>query len=303
MLGLEYFSFSDLWSPYFLVFMLAVATLYSFVVGPWRDRFAGSERVPFGRQAAFYLAIVLLYAVHGGPLSLLGHLMFTFHMTDMAISYVMVPPMLLYGIPAWLWRSIFSLRVWRPFKFLTQPLFGLFLFNLMFSFYHIPSIHDWIMVHYFLHGVYYVALLAAALLNWWHIQCPVAEWARLTSLRRLGYIFLNGLLLTPACVLIIFASEPVFAVYSDPEVWAKAMRYCVSGSAADLLAQFQGPAFFNLMDAREDQQLGGIIMKLLQEFINIWALFTVFMQWYRKERAQEDDPTFDHASSGRLNNV
>ncbi|WP_027094638.1 cytochrome c oxidase assembly factor CtaG [Cohnella thermotolerans] len=303
MLGLEYFSFSDLWSPYFLVFMLAVATLYAFIVGPWRERFADSEPVPIGKQLTFYLAAVLLYFVHGGPLSLLGHLMFTFHMTDMAISYVMVPPMLLYAIPAWLWRSLFRLRFWRPLKFLAQPLFGLFLFNLMFSVYHIPDIHDWIMVHYFVHGVYYVGLLLAALLNWWHILCPVPEWAKLTSLRRLGYIFLNGLLLTPACVLIIFASEPLFSVYNDPQVWAQAMRYCVSGNPAELLAQFKGPGFFSVMGPREDQQLGGIVMKLLQEFINIWALFTVFMQWYRKERAQEDDPAFDHASSGRLNNV
>lgn len=303
MLGLEYFSFADVWSPYFLVFMLAVATLYSFVVGPWRGRFEGAESVPIGRQLTFYLAMALLYLVQGGPFSLLGHLMFTFHMTDMAVSYMMVPPMLLYGIPAWLWRAVFRPRIWKPFKFLTQPLFGLFLFNLMFSFYHIPAVHDWIMVRFFLHGVFYAVLLAAALLNWWHIMCPVAEWAKLSSLKRLGYIFLNGLLLTPACAMIIFASSAMFGVYNDPQVWATAMRYCVSGNSAALLAQFKGPAFFNLMSPREDQQLGGIVMKLLQEFINIWALFTVFMEWYRRERAQEDDPAFDPAASGRLNNV
>ncbi|CAM3682937.1 cytochrome c oxidase assembly factor CtaG [Cohnella lubricantis] len=303
MMGLQYFSFAELWSPYFLVFMLAVATLYSFVVGPWRGRFAGAEPVPVGRQLTFYLAMALLYFAQGGPLSLLAHLMFTFHMTDMAVSYILVPPMLLAGIPAWLWRAIFRPRFWKPFKFMTNPIFGLLLFNLLFSFYHIPSIHDWIMVHYVLHGIFYAVLLGAAMLNWWHTRCPVPEWAALSSLKRLGYIFLNSLLLTPACVMIIFASTAMFAVYNDPEVWATAMRYCVSGNTAELLAQFKGPAFFNLMDAREDQQLGGIVMKLLQEFINIWALFTVFMEWYRRERAQEDDPAFDHAASGQLNNV
>ncbi|MBB6730114.1 cytochrome c oxidase assembly factor CtaG [Cohnella zeiphila] len=303
MKGLSYFSFSDLWSPFFLVFMLAVATLYSFLVGPWRYRFQGSEPVTIGRQIAFYLSVVLLYAVHGGPLSLMGHLMFTYHMTDMAISYILVPPILLYGIPSWMWRSLLSLPVWRPIRFLGKPLFGLFLFNLMFSFYHLPGIHDWIMVHYFIHGLFYIVLLLAALLNWWHISAPVPEWVGLTPLRRLGFIFLNSLLLTPACVLIIFASDPLFSVYNDPQVWAQAMRYCVSSSSASLLAEFNGPGFFSVLSPHEDQQLGGIIMKLLQEFVNIWALFTVFMQWYKKERAQEDDPTFDHAASGRLNNV
>lgn len=290
MLGLEYFSFSEVWSPVLLVFMMAVGVLYTFVVGPWRTHFKGSAPVPMARQIVFLLGIVLLYLAQGGPLSLLGHLMFTFHMTDMAISYFLVPPMLLYGIPDWLWKWAFDRPFWRPLRFLMNPLISLFLFNLMFSFYHMPNIHDWIMVHTRFHAFYYVALLAAAIMNWWHIQCPVAEWARLKPLPKLGYIFINGLLLTPACVLIIFAGRPLFAVYSDPNVWAQAMLYCVSGDPGQLLSEFQGgPAFFNLMSALDDQQLGGIIMKLFQEFINIIALYLVFMRWFREDRKSEDD--------------
>lgn len=294
MLGLEYFSFSELWSPVFMVFMMAVGVLYTFVVGPWRSHFKNSAPVSLKRQLAFLLGIVLLYLAQGGPISLLGHLMFTFHMTDMAISYFIVPTMLLYGIPDWLWRWAFDRAFWRPFRVLTNPLIGLFLFNLLFSFYHMPSVHDYVMVHYTVHVLFYIALLAAAMLNWWHVMCPVREWARLSPLWRLGYIFSNGILLTPACVLIIFAGEPLFAVYSDPNVWAQAMRYCVSGDPAALLSQFEGgPAFFNLMTAQEDQQLGGIIMKFLQEFLNIGALFVVFMRWYRSERDKEGMSDFD----------
>ncbi|MCC3374777.1 cytochrome c oxidase assembly factor CtaG [Cohnella sp. REN36] len=303
-MGLQYFSFADLWSPYLLTLMLAIIVLYTFVVGPWRERFGGAEPVGAGRQISFIAGIVLLYLAQGGPLSLMGHLMFTFHMTDMAISYFIVPPMLLYGVPVWLWRAIFSQRGWRPLRFLMNPLFGLFAFNLLFSFYHMPSNHDWIMTHYYVHALYYLALFLTAMISWWHVMSPVPEWSRLTNLRKLGFIFLNGLLLTPACVLIIFAGAPLFAVYNDPQVWVRAMGYCVSGDPAALLSKFEGgPAFFSLLSPLDDQQLGGIIMKLLQEGVNIVALFTVFMQWYKRERAQDDDPTFDHASSGRLNNV
>lgn len=303
-MGLEFFSFADLWSPVMMVIALLVILLYSLVTGPWRERFAGSGPVEKRRQAAFITAILLLYLAQGGPLSLMGHLMFTFHMTAMAISYFIVPAMLIYGVPVWLWRSIFSRPVWRPLRFLMNPLFGLFAFNLLFSVYHMPANHDWIMTHYVFHGFYYLAMLAAAMISWWHVMCPVPEWSRLTNLRKLGFIFLNGLLLTPACVLIIFATTPLFSVYSDPDTWVRAMGYCISGNPAEFLSRFQGgPAFFSLMSPTDDQQLGGIIMKLLQEFVNIVALYTVFMQWYRRERAQDDDPTFDHASSGRLNNV
>ncbi|WP_313732019.1 cytochrome c oxidase assembly factor CtaG [Cohnella nanjingensis] len=303
-MGLQYFSFVDLWSPYLLTLMLAIIVLYTFVVGPWRERFADSGPVGFGRQASFIAGVALLYLVQGGPLSLMGHLMFTFHMSDMAVSYFIVPPMLLYGVPPWLWRSVFSHKAWRPFRFLMNPLFGLFAFNLLFSFYHMPNNHDWIMTHYRVHALYYLALFLTSMISWWHVTSPVPEWSRLTNLRKLGFIFLNGLLLTPACVLIIFASTPLFGVYNDPQVWVKAMGYCVSGDPSALLSKFEGgPAFFSLLSPLDDQQLGGIIMKLLQEGVNIIALFTVFMQWYKRERAQDEDPTFDHAASGRLNNV
>ncbi|WP_276356265.1 cytochrome c oxidase assembly factor CtaG [Cohnella caldifontis] len=302
MLGLEYFSFRDLWSPVFLVFMLAVGVLYTFVAGPWRTNFKHSSPVTIGRQVVFLLGVALLYLAQGGPLSLLGHLMFTFHMTDMAISYFIVPPMLIYGIPDWLWKWAFDRSFWRPFRALMNPLIGLFLFNLLFSFYHMPNVHDWIMVHTTVHAAFYFVLFLAAMLNWWHVQCPVPEWARLTPLWRLGYIFGNSIVLTPACVLIIFASKPMFSVYSDPYVWAQAMRYCVSGDPARLLAEFKGgPAFFNLMSAQDDQQLGGILMKLLQEFINIGALFVVFNKWYRQDRERENENDWDESAGALLN--
>jgi putative membrane protein len=308
MMGLEYFSFRDLWSPWFMAFMMAVAILYTFIVGPWRAKFGGGEvPVPMKRQLAFLSAVLLLYFTQGGPLSLMGHLMFTFHMTDMAISYIIVPPMLLYGIPEWLWRYMFDRRIWRPLRGLMKPLFCLFAFNLVFSVYHIPANHDWIMTHYTIHALYYVLLLVTATMMWWQIYCPVPEWTKLSSLWKLGYVFLNGLLLTPSCVLIIFASVPVFTVYNDPAVWVKAMGYCMAGDPAKLLVKIQsGPSFFNLLSSVDDQQLGGIIMKLVQEFVNVIVLFVVFMGWYRRERAKEDEPNSEipaGVTGGGLNNV
>ncbi len=66
MLGLEYFSFTELWSPVFLVLMMAIGILYTFVVGPWRSRFRGNTPVSMKRQISFLLAVVLLYLTMGG---------------------------------------------------------------------------------------------------------------------------------------------------------------------------------------------------------------------------------------------
>ncbi|TFE23653.1 cytochrome c oxidase assembly factor CtaG [Cohnella luojiensis] len=291
MWGLEYFSFRDLWSPMFMIFMMALVVLYTFVIGPWRHRFAGSKPVSIPRQLAFLLAMVLLYLTQGGPLSLMGHLMFTFHMTNMALAYILVPPLLIYGIPDWLWRRTFRAKFWSfgVFRLIMNPILSLGLFTLLFSFYHMPDNHDWIMTHFTVHRIYYALLFLSSMMMWWHVYCPIPEWRRMSHMLTLGYIFMSGLLLTPACAMIMFANGPLFAVYNDPQVWVKAMGYCVSGDPAELLSKFEGPAFFNMMSGKDDQQLGGIVMKLLQEFVNAAALYTVFMQWYRRERSQEDD--------------
>ncbi|MFB9277446.1 cytochrome c oxidase assembly factor CtaG [Cohnella cellulosilytica] len=295
MMGLEYFSFSDLWSPAFMILMMVIVVLYTFTVGPWRHHFSGSAPVSAMRQISFILAIALLYLTQGGPLSLLGHLMFTFHMTNMALAYMLVPPMLIYGIPAWFWRAAFGGRFWRNgvFRFLMNPIFDMLAFILLFSMYHIPDNHDWIMTHFTIHRIYYGLLFLSSMAMWWHVYCPIPEWRRMSHMLTLGYIFMSGLLLTPACVMIIFAGKPLFGVYNDPQIWANAMGYCVAGDPAELLRQFEGPKFFNLLSATDDQQLGGIVMKLLQEGINVAALYTVFMQWYRRDRSLDNDNVLD----------
>ncbi len=302
MWGLEYFSFRDLWSPAWIIFTMAILVLYTFVIGPWRHRFAGSKAVSIPRQLVFVSAIVMLYLTQGGPLSLMGHLMFTFHMTNMALAYILVPPLLIYGTPDWLWRYLFQARFWKlgVFRLIMNPGISLGLFTLLFSFYHMPDNHDWIMTHFTVHRIYYALLFLSSMMMWWHVYCPIPEWRRMSHLLTLGYIFMSGLLLTPACAMIIFAEKPLFAVYNDPQVWVKAMGYCMAGDPSVLLSKFEGPAFFNMMSGKDDQQLGGIVMKLLQEFVNAAALYTVFMQWYRKERAQEDDDVTEPGGTGTL---
>jgi putative membrane protein len=146
--------------------------------------------------------------------------------------------LLIYGIPAWLWLRIFKARVWRlsVFRVVMNPIISMGLFTLLFSFYHMPNNHDWIMTHFTVHTIYYIALFLSAMMMWWHIYCPVPEWRRMSHMLTLGYIFMSGLLLTPACAMIIFASGPLFGVYNDPQVWIKAMGYCVSGDPAVLLS-------------------------------------------------------------------
>lgn len=289
MFGLQYFSFQAVWSPMFLFGTIAVIIAYLYVVGPWREiHFPMEASATWMQKSVFIAAAILYYVSNGGPTSLLGHIMFSFHMVNMSISYLIVPPMILWSVPAFVWKKVFSASFWRKLRLLMHPIVTLLMFNMAFSIYHVPIVHDYVMTHFTVHRLYYIMMLIMAFMMWWHVISPVKEWAKLTHVKKMAYIFANGVLLTPACALIIFSTNPLYAIYNDPDVWVKAMGYCIPGDTSFLLEQFEGPQFFNFFTALEDQQAGGIIMKLIQEVMYGVLLAFVFREWFTREHDQDD---------------
>ncbi|WP_379158426.1 cytochrome c oxidase assembly factor CtaG [Paenibacillus sp. sgz5001063] len=288
--GLSFFSFAELWSPLFFAVMLLLSAGYFVGIGPLAVRFPGSSTVPLWRRSSFVIGMLALYLAQGGPLSLLGHILFSFHMVSMALSYLVAVPLIMLGIPDWAWRALLKALPFplRRLSFLAQPVVSALLFNGLFSLYHIPVIHDYVMLHFAVHRIYYAVLFLTSALMWWNLINPLPELRGLNGLGQIGFIFLNMVLLTPACGLIIFAGAPLYATYSDPQTWARAMGYCVSGSPAALLQTFGGPAFFGWLSPKVDQQVGGIAMKFIQEFIFASMLAYVFYHWYKKENGQDD---------------
>lgn len=290
MLGLQFFSFEDVWSPLFLALMIMLTAFYFVMVGPVADRAGMAEKASPWQKFMFVCGMFILYMAQGGPISLLGHTMFTFHMISMALSYIAAPPLLMRGIPPWIWRKVLDYPLIRSFSFLGNPIVAALVFNGLFSIYHIPVVHDYIMLNFTVHRIYYIVLFIASLLMWGSLVHPVPDRDRGSSLAKIGFIFLNMVLLTPACGLIIFASEPLYETYSNPRVWVAAMGYCFSGDPEELLQQVGGPSYFNLLpNAQQDQQVGGVIMKMIQELIFGIMLAYVFFQWYKQEQREEED--------------
>lgn len=290
MLGLQYFTFWELWNPWQMALTVAIGVVYLWLTGPMRSRFPGSEPVRVSRKVVFLIGIAAYYFAHGGPLNLLGHLMFSAHMASMSVAYMVAPPLILLGIPGWMVRPLVGNKVvGAVVKALTRPLVTVLTFNIMFSMYHLPVVHDFVMTHYTVHSVFFFVLLIAAFMMWWPIIEPIPQLNGLSELKKMGYIFANGVLITPACAMIIFADTALFATYNDPEIWAKAMGYCIPAGSQELLSQFSGPQFFAILGAQEDQQLGGVIMKILQEITYGAALAYIFFSWYSRERAKDDD--------------
>ncbi|MEI5906037.1 cytochrome c oxidase assembly factor CtaG [Bacillus spongiae] len=285
---LEIFGFLALWSPFFLVAVLFMTVVFFLITTVWRKDFKNSEPLKKSQAVTFIVAMILLYIVKGSPVDLLGHIMFSVHMIQMAILYLVIPPLLIISIPNWLWKVVIELPVIsKLFSFFTKPIVALILFNGMFSFYHIPLIFDTIKVDETLHMIYTFTLFLVAICMWWPMINKLPGQYQLSGLKKVGYLFADGVLLTPACALIIFADQPMYATYYDSALWMQALALCVPTSTLEGLT-LSGPQLFTNMPVQEDQQLGGVLMKIIQEIVYGVVLAQIFFQWFKNDQAEAD---------------
>lgn len=285
-MSIDIFGFRALWSPYYFTILVFITLGYFWLVAKYRQRETVNEVLTKRQVIYFLLAMLLLYVVKGSPIDLMSHIMFSAHMTQMAILYLVIPPLFIISLPDWLWRVLIDSKVVKGlFSFFTKPLIALFVFNSLFSFYHLPLVFDLIKSSIVLHAVYTTLLFLAAIFMWFPLVNRIPERESLSGVKKVAYIFVSGILMTPACALIIFANAPIYSTFTNPESWANAMRLCVPASTLSGL-HLSGPEVFSGLPALEDQQLGGVLMKVIQEIVLGYVLGVVFFEWYKKENSE-----------------
>lgn len=288
---LSIFGFPALWSPYFIGVIVFLTVFYFLVTVTWRKEFKESEPLKRSEAIYFILAMLTLYIIKGSPIDLLGHILFTMHMVQMAFLLLLVPILLIKGIPVWLWKVVLSFKpIQMIVKWLTQPIVAIFTFVGMFSVYHLPDVFDTVKLNMTLHSIYTMLLFISALFMYWPLLNQVEGQHKMKNMTKLAYIAGNAVLITPACALIIFANHPMYATFYDASSWLKAMELCVP---IDTLASLNlsGPELFSSMTPVSDQQVGGVLMKIIQEIIFGAILYKVFTQWWKHERKNENEIT------------
>ncbi|RXY99395.1 cytochrome c oxidase assembly protein [Fictibacillus sp. S7] len=258
------FSFYSLFRPDIFLIILVIGILYY--------RFYGVQsseiKATLLQKIFFTVGLVFLYISKGSPLNVIGHhYLFSVHMLEMAISYLVVPPFLILGMPhdfylKWMKRDKGLIRL---IHFLTQPLIAILVFIALFSIYHMPVIFDAIMANGLLMFFSHSLLFITAFTMWWPVLCPVEELTTLSELKKVGYVFASGVLLTPACALIMFSSHVLYDTYAH------------------------APLLFSFLPPLEDQNSGGILMKVLQEAVYGTVLGHIFYKWVKKERAKDKE--------------
>lgn len=272
------FSFAEIWSPGWIIITLSIAAIYAY----------RSKSVSWGQKLLFYLGLLLFYFAVGGPIDLLGHFLFFMHMVKMAILYMIVPPFAIMGIPKEFYLS-FKRYQWldRTMGFFSRPILANVMFAGLFSLYHLPFLFDLSMTHYLVKSIYTTVLFITALLVWWPVLTPIPSHQDLSEFRKLAYLYLGAFLLAPSCALIVFANHPIYATYTDPQTWATALGLCISGDPGVILQTWGGPQFLAGVSPLEDQQIGGVLMKVTQEIVYGAALTYTFYRWARQEKLKE----------------
>jgi putative membrane protein len=282
----ETFGFRGTWNPELIVLTVLIGVAYFACIGPLRHTFPGAEPASLRQKILFSAGLLLFYFSLGSPLNVSGHFLFTGHMLQQALLYLVMPLLILAGTPTFIYQYLARYRLIRGIlKVFSHPIPAILLFNALFSFYHMPVILDLVMNNLAMHNLIHFILLIAAFFMWMPVIAPVPEIHRLSDLQKVAYIFANGVLITPACALIIFAGSPMYETYVNGPTMLCAPFYS---------APIDKSMFTVAIEPLDDQRLGGILMKLMQELNYGIVLAYVFASWYRKERDQPDDQLLPH---------
>lgn len=238
-----------------------LAFVFIFLMGLYLIKLRGT----IFQTICFFLALSIFYTALGSPLHFLGDkYLFSAHMLQQSIVYIAFPPLLLLGLPK---KLIQPLIEWgyktKVISILKRPLISLLLFNVLFSLYHIPLVFNTVVENTLLHNMTHALLTLSAILMWMPLVPLTKELETLSEIQKIGYIFAAGVLLTPACALIIFSNNLVYSVYAN------------------------APQLFELLPPLDDQRTGGIIMKVFQEVVFGTMIGYIFFKWAKKERESE----------------
>lgn len=230
---------------------------YLLVVGPLRVKFPTSQPVT-SRQLLFWtLGILTLIVALITPLALLAdRYLFSAHMFQHVLLTLVAPPLLLLGLPGWIFDP---LQNYPPLLRLARKLTGAFaafaVFNVVFVVWHIPGFYNLALYSTPIHLLEHFTMLASALLLWMPILSPTRLLPRAPLPVQVLYIFLASVISTGLGALITLARVPIYIFYEQaPRIWA--------------------------IPALEDQIWAGLIMWVGAGLIFLLALTIVFFHWF-----------------------
>jgi putative membrane protein len=253
----------DVW---LLIALIAGGYWYALTrIGP--SRVAPGEAVASRRQVVLFSCGVLALWVHSEwPIHEIAEkYLFSVHMIQHTGFQLIAAPLLLLGLPKWLFRALLvdPPVVRRVLRALGRPLVAGLLFNLVVVLGHWPAVVHASLEHHLVHFVVHVVLFASAALMW----LPVLNLGRAPELPQLSdggrmvYLFLQSVLPTVPASFLTFGDGVIYRFYET------------------------APRVFDL-SAIDDQQLAGALMKIYAGSLLWGTIVVIFFRWYAKDQRE-----------------
>jgi putative membrane protein len=184
---------------------------------------------------------------------------YSVHMVQHLTYTMVVAPLLLLGMPAWLLRRLLAPRwLFDTVRTLARFIPALVVFNLVLVFTHWPVVVDASLHSGFTHFSLHTLLFLSSLIVWLPIVSPLPEIPRLQPVMQMLYLFAWSIVPTVPASFLTFGSSPLYKFYEGV------------------------PHLFGL-STLEDQQAAGLIMKIGAGLLLWMVIAVVFFRWASEE--------------------
>jgi putative membrane protein len=262
----ETLPFAPEWSihPSVVIGVVLFGALYFYCIGPLRRRHGLGPPAEPWRPLCFALGLVVMLVSLNGPIhDLSDSYLFSVHMAQHLLLTMVLPPLLIAGMPGWLVDAAARAPLVRGVaRILTHPVVAGALFSGVLLVWHTVDAYDLMMRNHNVHVVTHLTFMITAVLLWWPVTSASAVLPRLSSGMGMLYLFLVQIPMQILGAIITFADAPLYRWYfSAPRTWG--------------------------LSPLDDQKLGGLLMWIPG---NLWiwgAMSVLFFAWARKEREEE----------------
>jgi putative membrane protein len=227
------------------------------VPGPESRQSSPESRVPSpGQLLSFISGLLVLFLALNGPLhDLSDDYLFSAHMVQHLVLTMLVPPLLIAGIPGWMLRPALRVPgVYAVARRISTGRAAFAIFSVTMVAWHIPLLYNLAMEHHPIHIVEHLCFLVAATIMWWPIMSTLPELPRLSYPAQLLYVFLLMSPMMMVSAFITYADHVLYPFYAGaPRIWP--------------------------ITALEDQRIGGLIMWIPGGLIFVAVLSVIFFKW------------------------
>jgi putative membrane protein len=226
-------------------------------------RFPGEDPTWARRAKLFSAGMAVLFVGADWPIhDLAERYLYSMHMVQHMLFTLVAAPLLVSGVPPWMFRAAFRRPGVRPiFRFFTRPLVALVLFNGVFLFTHWPAVVAASVGSEPIHFALHLLIVGSALAMWWPVMSPLPEMPALSPPGQMVYLFLQSLAPTIPASFLTFGHTLLYPVYGTfPRIWGI------------------GPL--------EDQLLAGLQMKIVGGLILWVVIAAIFFRWHAREERE-----------------